>query len=60
MADTTDQFKEEFAENADWLRFGFHAKDADAYETIAADEEIEYYNKTISELIRIQLGQKNV
>lgn len=58
LADTTDQFKEEFAENADWLRFGFHAKDADAYETIAADEEIEYYNKTIGELIRITGTEK--
>lgn len=35
------------------MRFGFHAKDAIAYTTITATEELEYYNRTIDELIRI-------
>lgn len=58
LSDATDQFKEEFTENANWLRFGFHAKDADAYTTITAVEELEYYDRTISELIRITGSEK--
>lgn len=53
LSDATERFKEEFTKNADWLRFGFHAKDANAYETITAKEELVYYNKTIDELLRI-------
>lgn len=58
LSDATDQFKEEFTANANWLRFGFHAKDADAYESISAVEELEYYNRTIRELIRITGSEK--
>lgn len=53
LSNATDQFRDEFAENADWLRFGFHAKDANAYTCISAEEELEYYNRTVQELIRI-------
>lgn len=53
LAEATDRFQEEFSANSDWLRFGFHAKDAPAYETIDAEEELYYYNITIKELLRI-------
>lgn len=53
LADATDAFKNDFAANADWLRFGFHAKDARAYETIDANEEVLYYDMTIEQLLRI-------
>lgn len=49
----TDRYHEEFSKNSDWLRFGFHAKDADAYENCSPEKNLEYYNKTIAELLRI-------
>lgn len=53
LADATDRFAQEFSANADWLRFGFHAIDAAAYENLDADTLQEYYDKTVKELIRI-------
>lgn len=53
LADATDSFSDEFSANADWLHFGFHAKDAPAYEFLNADLEEEWYDRTITELIRI-------
>ncbi len=53
LSECTNRFKDEFTENAGWLRFGFHAKDELAYETLTVEEELKYYNKTIDELLRI-------
>ena len=53
LSDCTERYRDELIANTDWLRFGFHAKDAPAYETISAEDELEYYNKTVEELIRI-------
>lgn len=53
LADATDRFAQEFSENADWLRFGFHAIDAPAYENLDPDTLRLYYDKTVQELIRI-------
>lgn len=53
LADATDRYAAEFSANADWLRFGFHAIDAAAYENLDADTLRVYYEKTVNELIRI-------
>lgn len=52
LADATDAFAQEFSANSDWLRFGFHARDAAAYLDPDIDQE-EWYTKTTSELVRI-------
>lgn len=53
LSKATDRYQSEFSNNADWLKFGFHAKDASAYEAINDKEEYVYYTKTIRELRRI-------
>lgn len=54
LSDCTDQFQEEFRENSDWLRFGFHAYNAVTnYENSDKDTITEDYNKVIKELYRI-------
>ncbi|MBQ8287953.1 MAG: hypothetical protein IJX76_04180 [Clostridia bacterium] len=53
LSDATDRFSAEFAENADWLRFGYHAPDSEAYQSTDAEEQLEYYRMTVRELIRI-------
>lgn len=58
----SQKFEKEFQENSDWLRFGFHALNAETkYET---DEDskrlVEDYNKTIGELIRITGGKESI
>lgn len=53
LADATDAFRDEFSKESNWLRFGFHAKDALAYESIRDEDELTYYDATIKELIRI-------
>ena len=40
LSECTNRFKDEFTENAGWLRFGFHAKDELAYETLTVEEEL--------------------
>ena len=51
LSQCTDKYRTEFANNSDWLRFGFHTINADtSYEEgIIIDD----YNKTITELERI-------
>lgn len=53
LSQATNKFADEFTENSDWLKFGFHAKDASAYEELSAKEALDYYDKTIHELVRI-------
>lgn len=57
LSDATSKFINEFEKNSDWLRFGFHAKDALAYEELTADIANDYYIKTEKELKRI-VGEK--
>lgn len=58
----TDRFADEFQENSDWLRFGFHAYDRDIkYENDEQSEEIlSDYNQVINELIRITGGTNSI
>lgn len=55
LEDCTSDFADEFTENYSWLRFGFHS--IDNYTTynsnIAAEQALEDYEATITELIRI-------
>lgn len=53
LHDMTSRYAEEFSRESDWLKFGFHAKDADAYETLDAEMETLYYESTVQELLRI-------
>ncbi len=53
LADATDRYAQEFSANADWLRFGFYAIDAAAFENLDADTVRKYYDMTVNELIRI-------
>ena len=59
LSKATGKYKEEFENNSDWLRFGFHAKDALAYESLDPETELEYYNKSVSELERI-VGKESI
>lgn len=59
LSKSTDKYVREFEDNSDWIRFGFHAKDADAYENLTSEIEKEYYQKTIKELERI-VGKKSI
>lgn len=58
LAQATDAFRTEFARNADWMKFGFHAKDAAAYGQIDAETEQYYYEQTLQELRRITGGDQ--
>lgn len=56
----TDKFKEEFEKNSDWLRFGFHAYDADVnYATLSIAEARQQYQKVMEQLTRI-VGRKSI
>jgi len=50
----TDKYRQEFKENADWLRFGFHARnEASKYNDCPPETFREDLLKTVSELRRI-------
>ncbi len=49
----TDRFSDEFSANADWLRFGYHAPDSEAYQSATAEEHGKYYQLTVEQLLRI-------
>lgn len=53
LADATEEYAKEFEANSDWLKFGFHAVNGYFFEKFNADIEMEFYKKTIKELIRI-------
>lgn len=50
-----DKYREEFKENSNWLKFGFHAYDTNTNYTTDSDPTklLEDYNKTVNEIIRI-------
>lgn len=53
LGDATDKFAKEFAENADWMKFGFHAMNVQSYQMTDIKSQQEYYDATVNELIRI-------
>lgn len=55
----TNKFQREFEENSEWLKFGYHASDADFYKRNSPQEAKEYYNETIMELVRV-VGEKSI
>ena len=59
LSKSTDKYSNEFVENSDWLKFGFHAKDASAYENQNADIEQKYFDLTVKELTRI-VGKESI
>lgn len=56
----TDKYKEEFMQNSNWIKFGYHARDIKAYENISAQEQLNYYNKTIKQIMRITGGGHSI
>jgi len=53
LAECTDRFAEEFTENKEWLKFGFHAYDSESYMDIDTDHLCEYYQLVSEQLMRI-------
>lgn len=60
LRDVTDKFAKEFSENADWLKFGFHAMSAQSYQTTDIELQKEYYDAVINELLRITGGTQQL
>lgn len=56
----TDVFSNEFRQNSDWLKFGFHAVNSVSYEDLYQDLVDGYYEKTIYELKRITDADNNI
>ncbi|MBQ8300540.1 MAG: Ig-like domain-containing protein, partial [Clostridia bacterium] len=53
ISNLPDRYKDELAENADWLKFAFHAEDENTkYDTDAADEISASYNKFTSAILK--------
>lgn len=50
LSQCTGKYKDEFEENSNWLRFGFHTLDGKTYEE---DKMVDDYNKTVADLERI-------
>lgn len=53
LKDATDKFKAQFSDNSQWLKFGFHAKNAESYLNITPEGEYSDYSLVINELLRI-------
>lgn len=53
LSRVTDAYRQEFTANAHWLRFGYHAPDAQAYQDTDAALQAQYYQLTVKELLRI-------
>ena len=53
LSNATDKYSGNFTENSAWLKFGFHAYDANSYKNMDSDMQLEYYNCVIEQLIRI-------
>ncbi|MCQ2514705.1 MAG: hypothetical protein MJ089_06435 [Ruminococcus sp.] len=60
LADATDKYAKEFSDNAEWLKFGFYAKDAKSYNHTNVSEVIDYYHKTLIEIKRITGSDKSI
>lgn len=60
LSSCTDKFVEEFEQNSEWLKFGFHALDNKRDYSVLSEEEIkEDYQIVISQLKRI-VGEKSI
>lgn len=53
LSQCTNQYKQEFIENSNWLRFGFHTLNKDTIYNGEHSNILNDYNKTINELKRI-------
>lgn len=53
LSECTDKFRDEFEENSDWLKFGFHAYDAESYQNTDANSLGQYYQLVAKQLKRI-------
>ena len=54
LSQATDKFKHEFIENSDWLKFGFHAYDANADYSLTTYEESKHdYEEVVKQLERV-------
>lgn len=59
LSQCTDKFAEEFEENSDWLKFGFHTyKGSKNYEKTSSEESKSDYDKVLFELLRITSSEK--
>lgn len=60
LKNTTDNFRPEFEENSDWLKFGYHAKNNEIdYMIVDENVALNDYNLVINELKRI-VGEKSI
>ena len=53
LAETTDKFSHEFKENSDWIKFGFHAYNANSYMDYSVVNLRDSYILFQKEIIRI-------
>lgn len=61
LSQATSNFAEEFKENSDWLKFGFHAWDSKTtYQNLSSEEAAHEYTLVIDELERICGGKESI
>lgn len=61
LSQCTNKFAEEFKENSDWLKFGFHTLNGSKnYANISYNEAKKDYDKVINELLRITGTDKSI
>ena len=60
LADVSDKWKDEFLQNEDWLRFGFHALTDDSNYTEMSPEEIERHYRIMEYDIKRITGCENL
>lgn len=54
LSESTDKFSNEFNDNSDWLKFGFHTIDGESnYESTSKEKAKTDYDEIITQLIRI-------
>lgn len=58
LAQATDAFRAEFVEHAAWMKFGFHAQNATAYQDLQPQAQADAYQRTLRELERITGSQQ--
>lgn len=60
LTQMSNQYIDEFQQNAEWLRFGFHSfnSDSDYSDPNMADTMLDDYEKVLNELIRITGGKR--
>ncbi|ENZ33452.1 hypothetical protein HMPREF1084_01921 [Clostridium butyricum 60E.3] len=61
LSQCTDKYKQEFIENSDWLKFGFHVFSGDKnYKDSNKKEAQDDYTKVMNELLRITGSEKSI